>query len=80
MTVIARSEKRKILRQKSGAYLLTLPKWWLKEVADYYDLKMKELKELHVIALEDLLIVSVRNKKYVFEVLRRILGEGGDVK
>ena len=70
--VFVRSEKRKIYHQKSGSYTVSLPKWWLDEIADYYGVKVKELKEIHVVAIEDILILSFRNKKHVFEVLREL--------
>jgi len=72
MCPFVRSEKRKIYHQKKGSYTIALPKWWLDEIADYYGVTLKELKEIHVIAIEDILILSFRNKKHVFEVLREL--------
>jgi len=71
--VFVRSEKRKIYHQKKGSYTIALPKWWIQQVAEYYGVSLKELKEIHVIAIEDILILSFRNKKYVFEVLRELV-------
>ena len=72
MVMFVRSEKRKIYHQKKGSYTIALPKWWLDEIADYYGVTLKELKEIHVIAIEDILILSFRNKKHVFEVLKEL--------
>jgi len=78
MVMFVRSEKRKIYHQKKGSYTIALPKWWLDEIADYYGVTLKELKEIHVVAIEDILILSFGNKKHVFEVLRQLVKtEGG---
>jgi len=74
--VFVRSEKRKIYHQKRGSYTIALPKWWLDEVADYYGVSLKEFKEIHVIAIEDILILSFRNKRHVFEVLNKLGKQG----
>jgi len=71
--LFVRSEKRKIYHQKSGAYTVSLPKWWLREIAETYGVKIKELKEIHVVAIEDILILCFRNKKHMFEVLRQLV-------
>ena len=72
MSPFARSEKRKVYHQKSGAYVVSLPLWWLKEVAEYYGVKIKDLREIHVVAIDDILILSFRNKKHIFEVLKEL--------
>jgi len=72
MVMFVRSEKRKIYHQKKGSYTIALPKWWMQQIADYYGVSLKELKEIHVVAIEDILILSFRNKKHVFEVLREL--------
>jgi len=77
MVLFTRSEKRKVYHQKSGAYSISLPKWWLRETAETYGVKIKELKEIHVIAIEDILILSFRNKRHMFEVLRELVKREG---
>jgi len=71
--LFVRSEKRKIYHQKSGAYTVSLPKWWIRQVAENYGVKVEELKEIHVVAVEDILILSFRNKRHMFEVLRELV-------
>jgi len=76
MVAFIKTEKRKVYHQKSGTHNISLPKWWIQQVAETYGVKVKELKEIHVIAIEDILILSFRNKRYVFEFLRELERSG----